>query len=53
MALDSVVDLEGGLRLEIKTSPESFTGIWIGFDKALDVGQHSLVADVVLEEDAS
>jgi hypothetical protein len=36
---DAVVDLEGGLRLEVKTSLESFAGIWIGFDEALDVGR--------------
>jgi hypothetical protein len=39
--------------LEVEDSPDSFAGILIGFDKAMDVERRLLVADVVLEGDAS
>jgi hypothetical protein len=51
--LDAVVDLEGGLPLEVEISPKSFARVWIGFVEALDVRRQSLAADVVLDEDAS
>jgi hypothetical protein len=50
---DAVADLEQSLPLEVEDSPDSFPDILIGFDEAMDVERHLLVADVVLEGDAS
>jgi hypothetical protein len=50
---DAIVDLEQGLPLEVQVSTDSFAGILIGFDKAMDVERRLLAADVVLELDAS
>jgi hypothetical protein len=50
--MDAVVDLEGGLPLEVEVLPEILVGILIGLVKAMDDGG-PFAADVVLEEDTS
>jgi hypothetical protein len=50
---DTIVDLEQGLPLEVQVSSDSFAGILIGFDEAMDIKRRLLAADAVLELDAS
>jgi hypothetical protein len=51
--MNAVANLEGGLLKEVDFLPESFTGVQIGFDEALDVGRLKPATEVMLKWIAS